>query len=344
VQIYGRPAIATANRRVFLKQFADGMPTHANFGFEDVMIEHVPVDHAIVKVGTLSMDAWIRTTLSEGGFHTTSPLGETIRALGVGEVIESNAASLQAGDWVFGMLAAQTHALVPAAGLNKLNPEPGIAPEAFAGPLGVTTGLTAWVGLIAVGEVKAGDVVVVSGAAGGVGSCVVQLAKARGARVIGIAGGPEKCAVLTGQLGADAAIDYKAGGVTAQLAKAAPGGIDLFFDNVGGELLDSALDNLRLDGGARVVICGAISQYQHLDDVQGPKLYLRLAERNASMRGFVVSHHAHRYPEAIGEISALLNAGKMNLPEHVMTPIDKFPDALMMLFTGKHTGNLVVKP
>jgi NADPH-dependent curcumin reductase CurA len=322
-----------------LKQFAEGMPTHANFGIEDVTIEQVPAGHALVKVDTLSMDAWIRTTLSEGGFHATSPIGETIRALGVGQVVESNAEGLKPGDWVFGMLAAQTHALVAAAGLNKLSPEPGIAPEAFAGPLGVTTGLTAWVGLIAVGEVKAGDVVVVSGAAGGVGSCVVQLAKARGARVIGIAGGPEKCAVLTGQLGADTAIDYKAGGVAAQLAKAAPGGIDLFFDNVGGDLLDSALDNLRPDGGARVVICGAISQYQHLDDVQGPKLYLRLAERNASMRGFVVSHHAHRYPEAISEISALLKSGRMNLPEHVVSPIDRFPDALMMLFTGQHTGN-----
>jgi NADPH-dependent curcumin reductase len=320
------------------------MPTHANFGIEDVTIEEVPAGHVIVKVGTLSMDAWIRTTLSEGGFHTTSPIGETIRALGVGEVVESNAAGLEAGDWVFGMLAAQTHALTPAMSVNKIEPEPGIAPEAFAGPLGVTTGLTAWVGLIAVGEVQPGDVVLVSGAAGGVGSCVVQLAKARGARVIGIAGGAEKCRYLLEQLGADIAIDYKAGGVAEQLAQAAPDGIDLFFDNVGGDLLDIALDQLRTTGGARVVICGAISQYQHLDDVQGPKLYLRLAERNASMRGFVVSHHAHRYPEAISEISALLNAGKMSVPDYVVSPIDKFPDALMMLFTGKHTGNLVVKP
>jgi NADPH-dependent curcumin reductase len=200
------------------------------------------------------------------------------------------------------------------------------------------------VGLVAVGEVLPGDVVVISAAAGGVGSCVVQLAKARGAYVIGIAGGPEKCAYLTDRLGADAAIDYKAGDVGGKLAKAAPNGIDVFFDNVGGNILDGALDNLRPTGGARVVICGAISQYQHLDDVQGPKLYLRIAERNASMRGFVVSHHARRYPEAISEISALLREGKMTVPEHVVEPLDQFPDALMMLFTGKHVGNLVVRP
>ncbi|MFN5243472.1 MAG: zinc-binding dehydrogenase, partial [Novosphingobium sp.] len=121
-------------------------------------------------------------------------------------------------------------------------------------------------------------------------------------------------------------------------------GIDLFFDNVGGEILDAALDNLRPEGGARVVICGAISQYQNLNDVRGPKLYLRLAERNASMRGFVVSHHAARFGEAIKEISQLIRTGKAHLPEHVVEPIDRFPEALLMLFTGQHSGNLVVKP
>lgn len=296
-----------------------------------------------MKVDTLSVDAWIRTTLSDAGMHETADLGSTIRAFGVGQVVASNTDSLHDGDWVYGLLSAQTMALISAAELTKVVPERGVKPSDFVGALGITTGLTAWVGLVAVGELQAGDVVVVSGAAGGVGSCVVQLAKARGAKVIGIAGGDQKCAFVTETLGADAAINYREGNVTQKLAALAPDGIDLFFDNVGGDLLDSALDNLRPTGGARVVICGAISQYQHLDDVQGPKLYLRVAERNASMRGFVVSYHAARFPEAVSEISELLRSGKMTVPEHVVEPIDRFPDALLMLFSGKNIGNLVVR-
>lgn len=319
------------------------MPSLADFGVTDVAIERIPAGSVLVKVDTLSVDAWIRTTLSDAGMHETADLGSTIRAFGVGQVVASNADSLHAGDWVYGVLSAQTMALISATELTKVVPERGVKPSDFVGALGITTGLTAWVGLVAVGELKTGDVVVVSGAAGGVGSCVVQLAKARGARVIGIAGGDEKCAFVTETLGADAAINYREGNVTQKLAALAPAGIDVFFDNVGGDILDSALDNLRPTGGARVVICGAISQYQHLDDVQGPKLYLRVAERNASMRGFVVSYHAARFPEAVSEISALLRSGKMTVPEHVVEPIDRFPDALLMLFSGKNIGNLVVR-
>ncbi len=264
-------------------------------------------------------------------------------AFGVGQVVESNSDKLAVDDWVYGILSAQTHALVSDTTVRKVTPEEGIEPGAFVGPLGITTGLTAWVGLIAVAEVQAGDVVIVSGAAGAVGSVVVQLAKARGAHVIGIAGGPQKCAYLRDTLGADAAVDYKAGNITEQIAEAAPNGVDVFFDNVGGELLDTVFDNLA-PANARVAICGAISQYQHLDDVRGPKLYLRLAERNAMMKGFVVSHYDTRFPEAIAEISDLMRAGKLLLPEHVVEGIDRFPEALFMLFNGGHHGNLVVKP
>ncbi|MFM2410198.1 MAG: hypothetical protein RL481_1026, partial [Pseudomonadota bacterium] len=154
---------------------------------------------------------------------------------------------------------------------------------------------------------------------------------------------PEKCRYLVETLGADVAIDYRAGAVAEHMAAAAPDGVNVFFDNVGGELLDTVLDNLA-PAAARVVICGAISQYQHLDDVRGPKLYLRLAERNASMRGFVVTYHQADFPEATREMSELIRAGKMSLPEHVVEGIDHFPDAMITLFTGGHTGNLVVRP
>ncbi|MEO9634779.1 MAG: NADP-dependent oxidoreductase [Parasphingorhabdus sp.] len=336
-------AITIKNRRVFIKQRPDGMPTIDDFGIENVNIEDVPAGHVVAKVDTLSMDAWIRTTLNEEGMHRTGDIGSTIRALGVGQVVESRSDDLAIGDWVYGLMSAQTYAVLPAGAATKIVPEDGIAPSAFAGPLGITTGLTAWVGLVAVGEVQENDVVVVSGAAGAVGTVVVQLAKARGARVIGIAGGPEKCSYLTEKMGADVAIDYKNNDVSSALKAAAPEGANVFFDNVGGEILDNVLDNLAA-AEARIVICGAISQYQHLADVRGPKLYLRLAERNASMRGFVVSHHEARYPEAIQEISELLKTGQLALPEHVVEGIDRFAEALFMLFNGAHVGNLVVRP
>jgi NADPH-dependent curcumin reductase len=331
------------NRRVFIKRRPNGMPVIDDFGVETISIDDIPDGHIVAKVDTLSIDAWIRTTLDDAGMHEKGDLGTTIRALGVGQIVESTSTSLSVSDWVFGMMSAQTHALLPEAACTKLTLEDGIKPSDFAGPLGVTAGLTAWVGLIRVGEVQADDVVVVSGAAGAVGSVVVQLAKARGAHVIGIAGGAEKCRYLTETLGADAAIDYKNADIAAELAKAAPAGVNVFFDNVGGEILDIVLDNLAPAGG-RVVICGAISQYQHLDDVRGPKLYLRLAERNAAMKGFVVSHHASAFPEATKEISNLMRAGKMALPEHVVQGIDRFPEAMIMLFNGGHLGNLVVRP
>lgn len=336
-------AIAIQNQRVFIKHHRDGMPIREDFGLETVDIDTVPEGHVVVRVDTLSMDAWIRTTLNSAGMHETADIGATIPALGVGQIVKSNASNLSEGDWVYGLLSAQTHALLPAAALTKLDIEEGLAPRDFVGPLGTTTGLTAWVGLIRVGEVQKGDIVLVSGAAGAVGSVVIQLAKARGATAIGIAGGPAKCDYLTKTLGADAAIDYKNDDVAKRLAELAPGGINVFFDNVGGEILDIALDNLA-PAGARVAICGAISQYADLNDVRGPKLYLRLAERNAMMKGFVVTHYAADFPAAKAEIAALIRSGKMTLPEHVVKGIDRFPDALFMLFDGSHLGNLVVQP
>jgi NADPH-dependent curcumin reductase CurA len=344
VLLIGRSnVIATINRRVFIKRRPQGMPVIDDFGVETLALGDVAKGFVVVKVDTLSIDAWIRTTLSDAGMHETAALGETIPALGVGQIVQCNSSDFAVGDWVYGLMSAQTHALLPATGLRKLTMQEGIAPDDFAGPLNVTGGITAWVGLIRVAQIQAGDVVVVSGAAGAVGSVVVQLAKARGARVIGIAGGPAKCGYLLETLGADVAIDYKNSDLAQQLAFAAPDGVDVFFDNVGGETLDIVLDNLA-PAGARIAICGAISQYQNLDDVRGPKLYLRLAERNAMMKGFVVSYYEADYPAAVAEISALMQAGKLTLPEHVVSGIDLFPEALLMLFDGGHLGNLVVRP
>ena len=331
------------NTRVYLTRRPNGMPTPADFTSEIQTINDVPDEHVVIKVDTLSVDAFIRTTLDGGeGLHTQSAVGGTIMALGVGEVIETNSASLAVGDWVTGPLMAQTHTLMPAAAMQKIEPSSNIPPSTYLGVLGLTTGITAWVGLIRVGKVTEADTVAVSGAAGAVGTVVTQLAKARGAKVIGIAGGPKKCAFLTDTLGLDGAVDYKAGNTSDALAELAPNGIDLFFDNVGGDVLDAALYNLAMNG--RVVLCGGISQYQNMDQIRGPSQYLKIAERNASMLGFTVDHYPEVFEEAGAELSRLLVEGEMNLPEQVVTGIEEFPAALITLLTGGHTGKMLVKP
>ena len=290
------------------------------------------------------MDAFIRTTLDDReSFHGVTELnGPPIVALGVGEVIESTSDSLKPGDWVTGPLMAQEVAQLPAMMLTKIAPEANIPASMFLGILGLTTGITAWAGMVRVGEVTAADTVVVSGAAGAVGTVAGQVAKARGARVIGIAGGEAKCNFLTETLGLDAAIDYKAGGVRQALKEAAPDGVNLFFDNVGGEILDDVLDNLAEE--ARVVICGAISQYEDMESVRGPSLYLRLAERNCVMKGFTVMHHQAHAAQAAAELTELYVDGQLQLPEHVVQGVENFPEALIALLNGGHTGKMLVKP
>jgi NADPH-dependent curcumin reductase CurA len=269
------------------------------------------------------------------------PLGAPVVALGVGRVIDSTSGQLAVGDWVTGPLMAQTHAQLPAALLQKIDVS-RVPPSTYLGAMGMTTGLTAYFGLLEVAGVNAGDTVVVSGAAGAVGSVVCQLASIHGARVIGIAGGPEKGAFVTETLGADASIDYKNDDVGARLDELAPDGVDVYFDNVGGPLLDIVLDRLRT--GARVSICGAISQYDDMSNVRGPKLYLRLAERNACMCGFTVDHYTARFGEATAKLAGWMADGRLSLPEHVEEGIERFPAALIMLMSGGHMGKLLVKP
>jgi NADPH-dependent curcumin reductase CurA len=312
----------------------------------DLRLETVPVDppgsgQVIVAVDALSIDAFIRTTFDEGSYHQSASVGGMVMALGVGRVTHSADASLQVGDVVFGPLGAQTVACLPAGFLRKLDVTE-VPATAYLGALGLTTGVTAYFGVIAVGAVGEGDVVVVSGAAGAVGSIAGQIARIAGAEtVIGVAGGPEKCAFLVDELGFDAAIDYRNDDIGARLTQFAPRGIDVFFDNVGGRVLDTAL--LHISEGARVVICGAISQYEHMDAVQGPTNYLKLAERHARMEGFAVTHFGDRFPEAEAALRGWLLDGRLVVREHVEQGIERFPEALAMLFSGGHTGKLLVR-
>ena len=304
-------------------------------------ISRAPNDGEIlVQMQALEIGAWIRTTLNEEAFHGSTPIGGTIPALGIGKVLISKSDKFKEGDIVNGPIFAQTHTTMPAEMFVKVeNPE--IDPFTQIAVLGVTTGLTAYFGIYEVGQVKKDDVVLVSGAAGGVGALVCQLAKIKGAKVIGVAGGKEKCEVLVNEIGADAAIDYKKDNLDEKIKEHASEGIDIFFDNVGGEILDAALDNIR--DRARVVICGAISQYSHHESVNGPSLYLRLAEKYSRMEGFTVMHFEDRYEEASKELLSLYEQGKLKIPYHIEDGIENFPLALQKLFTGGNTGKLMVK-
>jgi NADPH-dependent curcumin reductase CurA len=238
---------------------------------------------------------------------------------------------------VSGFLGVQDYATVDAADLTVL--DAALAPpEVHLGRLGMPA-LTAYFGLLDVGRAKAGDTVVVSGAAGAVGTVVGQLAKLKGCRVVGIAGGPSKCTYITEKLGFDAAIDYKSANVIAELHEHCPDGIDVYFDNVGGDVLDAALTRLAL--GARVVVCGAISLYAAAE-LKGPRYYLALLTQRATMAGFLVFDFAERFPEARRELAGWYADGVLTSHEHVVSGLEQFPESLRMLFEGGNTGKLVL--
>ncbi|GAA2828550.1 NADP-dependent oxidoreductase [Kitasatospora sp. CM 4170] len=267
-------------------------------------------------------------------------IGEVMRAGSVVEVTESNHPDFRIGDLVVGTFGVQEHVVSDGRGAFRIDPT-AAAPSAYLGALGMP-GMTAYFGLLDVGALKEGETVVVSGAAGAVGTITGQIAKAKGCRVVGIAGGADKCALLTEELGFDAAIDYRSEDVRKALRTHAPDGVDVYFDNVGGAVLDAALANLAMH--ARVVICGAISQYNSATGVQGPSNYLNLLVRRARMEGFVVFDYAPRYREAAREILDWIAAGRIKVLEHVVRgTVDDFPRTLQMLFRGENTGKLVLE-
>ena len=302
------------NTRIALREYPEALPDAHHFEVKTQPSQAPGEGEILVAVRYISLDAWIGTTLSPGWLHELIPLDSTVGAFGVGHVIASGDDGFEVGDAVTGVLGAQTHALVKATDCQKID-DKKLPITAWLGLLAVTTGLTAYFGIRDIGQIKPGETVVVSAAAGAVGSVAAQIAKLDGGRVIGIAGGPAKCKFLVDELGLDAAVDYKAGDVEGQLKAAAPDGVDVFFDNVGGEILDAVLDRIR--DRARVVICGAISQYADNANVYGPRLYLRLAERYSRMEGYTVMHFKEHFPRGLADLSAWIEQDKIWMPEQV---------------------------
>ena len=322
-----------------------GLLAESDMALGEVPIEDLADEEVLVETQLLSIDAFLRTMLDEEAYHGSIKLGATLPALGIGTVIASKSKRFKPGASVVGMLGAQSHAKVPAAGCFPAMKLPGMSDTAALGALSLTTGITAWVGIHAVAKPpRRGDVVVVSAAAGGVGSVAAQLAKLRGARVIGIAGGPHKTGYLRDGLGIEA-VDYKDGdaSIGEQLDALAPDGVDFFFDNAGGEALDAVLNRLRPK--ARVIICGAASQYSgklNVGKVDGPSAYLKLAERGASMHGYNVMQYMGKVPKALAHLWWLLLRGKISMREQVEAGVASFGPALVKMFTGGHIGKLLV--
>ncbi|WP_292988808.1 NADP-dependent oxidoreductase [Mycobacterium sp.] len=292
----------------------------------------------VVGVEYLSIDPAMRTWMNAGrSYIPPVEIGEVMRALGVGRVFESRHPGFAVGDDVSGIFGVQRYAVSDGSGVNKIDTSLAPAPV-YLSALGIS-GLTAYFGLIDIGRPEPGQTVLVSGAAGSVGSVVGQIAKIKGCRAVGVAGGADKCRWLVEDVGFDAAIDYKSADLRKELKTHAPDGVDVYFDNVGGATLEAALN--RLAHGARIVLCGAVSQYN--DTPRGPSNYMQLLVARASMTGFVIFDYADRYPEAVVQLGKWLNSGELRSHEQIERgDVADFPDTLAKLFRGENTGKLIL--
>jgi NADPH-dependent curcumin reductase len=329
--------MAGTNHRITLARRPVGEVVPECFATDDVELPTPGPGEALVEVTWLSIDPTIRGWMAQDTYLPAIEIGAPIRSGGLGTVIESNVDTLPVGATVSGVLGWQQFAIVD--GSARVIPE-GIDPGAALSVFGVT-GLTAYFGLLDVGSPTAGETVLVSGAAGATGSVAGQIARIKGCRVVGIAGTDEKCAWLTGELGFDAAINYRSQDVGAAIGDACPDGVDVFFDNVGGNILEAALDHLALRG--RVVLCGAIAQYNDTEPRPGPHNLVNLIMQRGRMEGFIVLDYLCRADEAIGELAGWVLGGELQYAVDVVDGLDQAPTALDRLFTGANTGKVVVR-
>jgi hypothetical protein len=332
--------MSSTNHQVRLAARPSGLPQPTDWDFTEEPVPTPDDGQFVVAASFISLDPAMRGWMNAGASYIAPvEVGDVMRAGVVGRVTASAHPGFAVGDHVYSDFGVQEYAVSDGKGAIKI--DPSLAPlPTYLGTLGLP-GMTAYFGLLDTGKLEQGDTVVVSGAAGAVGSVAGQIAKIKGARVIGIAGGEEKCGWLTDELGFDAAIDYKGQDVRAALREAAPSGVDLYFDNVGGEILDAVLT--RLARGARIVICGAVSQYNSAQ-VRGPANYLSLLVARASMTGMVVFDYAARYGQAAAEIAGWMHEGRLISREDIAEGgLSAFPDTLLKLFSGENIGKLVLR-
>jgi NADPH-dependent curcumin reductase CurA len=333
--------VAASHRVIKMASHPDGSLEDDDFDLVDERVPEPADGEALVRTLYLSLDPAIRVWMN--GIDTYVPgiqVGDVMRAGGLGEVVKSRNAAYTEGDLVFGMMQWSEYCIARAGpdGMMTLPRQEPIT--AFLSVLGVT-GLTAYFGMFDVAQPKEGETVVVSGAAGAVGSVAGQIGKIIGCRVVGIAGGPEKCAWITDELGFDAWIDYKSEDVVARLRETCPDGIDVFFDNVGGEILDAVLGQINLH--ARIALCGAISQYDTAELSPGPRNFINLIPQRGRVEGFILLDYRDRFVDAILQLGQWVQEGRIRYAEDIVDGLENAPAAFRRLFTGENTGKLIVK-
>ncbi len=330
------------NRRWLLRERPKGLVGPEHFELVEAPVPAPGAEEILIRTLYFSSDPTQRGWLhEEGGYIEPVAIGSPMRAGAIGQVVSSNDPNFAPGDIVTGTMAWETHHVTKSdthLPLRKIDPS---MPLTWTFSLFGITGLTAYFGVTEVGKVKEGDIVLISGAAGATGLAAAQIARIKGAaKVIGIAGGSEKCAYLTEKGGYDAAIDYKQGGVSAKVKELAPDGVDFYYDNVGGDLLEAALDNLAMN--ARIAICGGISHgYDSWAVENGPRNYMLLILKNATMQGFLVLNYMERFPEAIAAMAEWVKAGHMQPHETVLEGFEELPGSLQGLFTGRNIGKMI---
>jgi hypothetical protein len=332
--------MALTNHKFLLAARPVGMPKPSDWTFTEEPAREPKEGELLVKLLYISLDPAMRMWVNESrSYLPPVGIGEVMRGLGLGIVTASRNPSFAVGDHVSGSFGVQEYAITDGRGIRKVDAKIAPLPK-YLSVLGMP-GMTAYFGLLDTGQPKPGEMVVVSAAAGAVGSIVGQIAKIKDCRVVGIAGGAEKCHYISHELGLDAAIDYKSENVKQSLREHCPEGIDVYFDNVGGAILEAVLAQIKLH--ARIVICGAISQYCNTGPVTGPGNYLSLLSNRATMKGMLVLDYVDRYPQAGAEMANWMAAGRLKSREDIVEGLETFPETLLKLFKGENTGKLMLK-
>jgi NADPH:quinone reductase len=329
------------SEQIVLASRPHGLPSSDNFRFEAKDLDKLKDNEVLLKSWFISVDPYMRGRMNDVKSYSPSfQVNEPIAGGIVAKVVESRSKSLVEGDTVFGMLPWATYSIEKAENLRKVDLQ-SVPASYYLGILGMP-GLTAYFGMIDIGKPKAGETVVISGAAGAVGIIAGQIARIQGAYVVGIAGSDEKCKMLKGEMGFDEAVNYK---TTKSMRKAIAGvclkGVDVYFDNVGGEISDAVIDNLNFH--SRIVLCGQISQYNNAEVSTGPRILPRLLTRSVHLQGFIVSNYSDRFVEGFAHLAQWVAQGKLKYKETIIHGFDKLPDTFLGLFSGKNQGKMLIE-